>query len=182
LSIRADAQSLGACLSRGAAAILSCFGLQQMPAPAEALSAWAAALSPGGVLSAVFWPSETEAAGPFALLRRLAARFPRPAAASGASLGGAFARSDISWEERLGGEATAAGAEVLVDRTLGFPMRHDGAEGLFEAMTRSGPMRALRLRVGEAAMSELKRDFIARAGAGPLSHTPNARLFVARRK
>lgn len=60
------------------AAILSVFGLQQMPAPAEVLAAWWRQLAPGGVAAVCYWPGKVEDAGPwqaFAEVSILAANF-----------------------------------------------------------------------------------------------------------
>jgi trans-aconitate methyltransferase len=51
-----------------AAAIVSVFGLQQLPDPAAALKSWYAALRPAGRLTVVYWPEHTEESGPFTLL------------------------------------------------------------------------------------------------------------------
>ena len=51
------------------ACVFSCFGLQQMPEPAQVLAAWTRALAPGGVLAVVYWPRRVESEGPW---RRLA--------------------------------------------------------------------------------------------------------------
>lgn len=57
------------------AAVFTCFALQQMPKPKDALAAWTAALAPGGVLVACFWPTMMEVEGPW---RRLIDICPPP--------------------------------------------------------------------------------------------------------
>lgn len=67
-----DATSLAE-LARGrpVAGIYSCFGLQQMPKPAETLRGWAELLAPGGALAVTYWPHIVEAAGPWRCLTDL---------------------------------------------------------------------------------------------------------------
>ena len=50
-------------------AVLSVFGLQQLPDPASALGAWVGALAPGGVAVVIYWPvgAGVETHGPWAL-------------------------------------------------------------------------------------------------------------------
>jgi len=66
-----DAAALDPSWTGRCAAVLSVFGLQQLPDPPAALRSWRAALRPGGRLSVVYWPGVTEEEGPFALLRSL---------------------------------------------------------------------------------------------------------------
>jgi SAM-dependent methyltransferase len=162
-----DASSLTALWPQQAAGILSCFGLQQLPAPDRALSDWTEALAPGGVFSVVFWTSDSEAQGPFELFKRLvAARLPLP---------------DTSWETRITDVLRNPGLEVLKDERLSFPMSHESAETLWEAMQNSGPGLLLAWRQGESFVSEVKREFCAALGAGPIVHQPAARWIAARR-
>lgn len=74
-----DASEPGAAWPRPYAAVVSAFGLQQLPAPDVALANWGHTLRPGGALSVVFWPSDMDAGGPFGLLGHvLAARVALP--------------------------------------------------------------------------------------------------------
>ncbi len=50
------------------AAILSTFGLQQMPSPAKVLKHWVDALTPGGMCVVCYWPPTVEENGPWQLL------------------------------------------------------------------------------------------------------------------
>lgn len=87
-----DAAALAPRWAGACAAVVSVFGLQQLPDPAGALRSWAAALRPGGRLSVVFWPGRTEEDGPFALMSEVLGR-----------------SSDRTWEDGLA-DATAAAA------------------------------------------------------------------------
>jgi SAM-dependent methyltransferase len=69
--VTGDASALDPSWTGRCAAVLSVFGLQQLPDPPSALESWRAALAPGGKLSVVYWPGVTEADGPFALLASL---------------------------------------------------------------------------------------------------------------
>lgn len=147
-----------------AAAIVSVFGLQQLPEPDTALRSWARALRPGGVLSVVYWPHSTEPGGPFTVLSEvLRERVPA---------------GDRSWEERL----VAALEDTRLDRDepLSFPMVHPDAGTFFTAHTRSGPMRPLADARGEEFIAELRAEFLRRAPEGEWRHRPAARHIVAR--
>ncbi|MBI3725925.1 class I SAM-dependent methyltransferase [bacterium] len=161
-----DACALEGAFAGNAAALLSCFGLQQIPGPAEALASWARCLRPGGLLSVVFWPPEREDA-PFETLRALvAARVPPP---------------DSSWGKALVPSLERAGATLLEDRRIAHVMQHESAREFFLALSRWGPLRSLALSKGEAFMEELGSAFVREMPAGPLEHSPVARLLVARR-
>jgi SAM-dependent methyltransferase len=69
--ITGDASTLDSSWTGRCAAVLSVFGLQQLPDPPSALESWRSALAPGGKLSVVYWPGVTEEDGPFALLASL---------------------------------------------------------------------------------------------------------------
>ena len=169
----ASAQCLDAALirdrwERQAAGLLSCFGLQQMPDPERAIASWLEALAPGGVLSVVYWPARPESAGPFAALRDLIAeRIPVP---------------DDSWEGRLRQSLVSAGAKIVRDESLSYPMHHASAEEVWQAFASSGPMLALATRHGTLIVEEMGRAFRERFPAGPIEHRPAARWIVARRK
>ncbi|NUT37758.1 MAG: class I SAM-dependent methyltransferase [Hamadaea sp.] len=150
----------------GCAAVVSVFGLQQLPDPAAALAQWVGALRPGGLLSVVYWPVVTEEEGPFALLASLR-RTPEEATAE--------------WEDGLVPAVEAAGGTVLHDEMVAHPMRHPDAETVWRAMAESGPLRALALAQGEQVMAELRERFLAAAPAGEWKHLPHARWIVARR-
>jgi SAM-dependent methyltransferase len=165
--VEGDAATLGPHWSNACAGVVSAFGLQQLPDPEVALGDWVAALRPGGRLSVVFWPSEVEEAGPFALLDRVLAGH-RPAA-------------DASWQARLGEVVAAAGATVERDEYRSFAMRHPDAGAFWAATTSGGPLRALAIARGEAFMRELRQEFLELAPGGPWHHRPRARWIVARR-
>ena len=121
--IEGDAATLAA---QSCAAVVSVFGLQQLPDPEAAMASWTAALRPGGLLSVVFWPAQSEVEGPFAVLYKVLADRRPP--------------SDVTWEQRL---AAAVGAEIEKDELVAFPMEHESAAEIWDAMAHSGPLRAL---------------------------------------
>ncbi|WP_069161484.1 class I SAM-dependent methyltransferase [Nocardia altamirensis] len=163
--VEGDASTLDPRWTGRCAAVVSIFGLQQLPEPDVALRSWTAALRPGGRLSVVFWPSNTESEGPFALLSEvLRARIPA---------------GDQSWEHRLVDSMTAAGAATARDELRTHPMTHPDAATCFHAHTRSGPLRALADARGSLFIDQLRNDFLHRAPAGPWTHHPRARHLVA---
>ncbi|MBE1578088.1 class I SAM-dependent methyltransferase [Amycolatopsis roodepoortensis] len=147
-----------------AAAVVSVFGLQQLPEPDAALRSWAGALRQGGVLSVVYWPHSTEPGGPFTVLSDvLRERVPA---------------GDRSWEERL----VPALEDVVLERDepLSFPMIHPDADTFFTAHTRSGPMRPLADARGEEFIAALRAEFLRRSPEGEWRHRPAARHIVGR--
>ncbi|MFI6393689.1 class I SAM-dependent methyltransferase [Nonomuraea sp. NPDC050547] len=165
--VQGDASTLDPRWSGTCAAVVSVFGLQQLPEPDLAIRSWAAALCPGGRLSVVFWPGITEEDGPFALLADvLRARVPA---------------GDSSWERRLLPASTAQGLVIERDEHLSYPMSHPDATTFFDAHTRSGPLRALATARGDAFVNQLREEFLRRAPAGEWHHQPRARHIVARR-
>jgi SAM-dependent methyltransferase len=165
--VRGDASTLDPSWSGRCAAVVSVFGLQQLPEPDLAIRSWAAALRPGGRLSVVFWPDVTEHHGPFALLADVLHR-DVPA-------------SDSSWERRLVPSLRAQGIEVERDEPARYPMSHPDAATFFDAHTRSGPLRPLAAARGDAFVTRLREEFLRRAPAGEWRHEPRARHIVARR-
>ncbi|MFI6900554.1 class I SAM-dependent methyltransferase [Nonomuraea sp. NPDC050394] len=165
--VQGDASTLDPRWSGTCAAVVSVFGLQQLPEPDLAIRSWAAALRPGGRLSVVFWPDITEDDGPFALLANVVrARVPA---------------GDSSWERRLLPALTAHGLVIERDEHLSYPMSHPDAATFFDAHTRSGPLRALAAARGDAFVNQLREEFLRRAPAGEWHHQPRARHIVARR-
>jgi SAM-dependent methyltransferase len=140
------------------AAVVSVFGLQQLPDPAAALRSWASALRPGGRLSVVFWPGHTEDEGPFALMREVLDRAPGRA-----------------WEDGL----TRGLTGIERDEEVTHPMTHPDAATCFDAHIRSGPLRALADEKGPAYVARLRTEFLRRAPAGEWRHRPRARHIVA---
>jgi SAM-dependent methyltransferase len=165
--VRGDASTLDDRWSGRFAALVSVFGLQQLPEPDHAIRSWVTALRPGGRLSVVFWPASTEADGPFALLADIL-RAHLPA-------------GDDSWERRLAPAATAHGAVIERDETLSYPMVHPDPAAFFDAYTRSGPLRPLATARGDSFINQLRAEFLGRAPVGRWSHRPHARHIVAHR-
>ena len=148
------------------AALVSVFGLQQLPEPAVAIGSWVAALRPGGLLSVVFWPGDIEGDGPFALLSTVLREH--------------VPRSDRAWERRIAAAVTARGAVIELDETVAHPMSHPDAAAFFDAFTRSGPLRPL---VGAPFFDTVRAEFLrwapaGGAGSGDWSHRPRARHLV----
>ncbi|WP_432944979.1 class I SAM-dependent methyltransferase [Kribbella sp. CA-253562] len=148
-----DAKWRGEC-----AAVVSVFGLQQLPEPVQAISSWYDVLRPGGRLSVVFWPSVVEQDGPFALMRELL----NPAAPD----------PDPDFAEVLGDALDR-------DERVVFPIRYPDAATFFDGYSRSGPMRATAIARGDAFVDEIRRRFLERAPEGEWTHQPAARLITA---
>ncbi|ALG15147.1 class I SAM-dependent methyltransferase [Kibdelosporangium phytohabitans] len=162
-----DATTLRPQWTNVAAGIVSVFGLQQLPDPASALADWIGTVRPGGRLSVMFWPSESETDGPFALLRRLlAGRRPPP---------------DDAWQNRLGEVITAAGATVEREEYLTYPMHHPDAATFWTAITDGGSLRALSIMRGKTFMRALRQEFLDLAPPEPWHHSPRAQWIVAQR-
>lgn len=163
-----DAQRLEARWGGRCAAVVSVFGLQQMPDPLAAVGSWLDALRPDGRLSVVFWPDITEDEGPFSLVAQVVrANLP--------------AFDDSRWEEELAAAVTGHGAILERDELPAFPMAHASAAAYFDASARSGPLRSLALARGEVFMDRLRTEFLALAPSGEWRHDPHARLITARR-
>ena len=162
-----------------AAALLSCFGLQQLapsPGPARALAAWVRGLSPGGVAVVCFWPERAEATGPWAVFEAaLQADAPRAADAADAA---------ASWAEDVTGTASRF-ADMLRNELIAHEMAWPSADEFWEVMTRGGPWAARRLKLGDAHMDGLKARWLAAGGfdaRAPLAHSPCARHITLRRR
>jgi SAM-dependent methyltransferase len=165
--VEGDASTLDPFWSGRCGAVVSVFGLQQLPGPGRAIRSWVAALRPGGRLSVVFWPEATETEGPFALMAEVV-RAHVPA-------------GNGSWEHGLVAALVSQGATVERDERPSHPMSHPDAPTFFDAYTRSGPLRALALARGDAFVDQLRGEFLSRAPAGRWDHRPRARLVVAHR-
>lgn len=158
-----DAVTLGPRWTGECAAVLSVFGLQQLPDPAEALRSWATALRPGGRLSVVYWPETPETGGPFALIEQAAGR-----------------TGDDAWEAELLPALTGHGIILERNELLAYPIVHPDAAAFFDAFTTSGPMRTLANARGATFVGEMRRRFLHDAPRGEWRHEPAARLIVAR--
>lgn len=164
--VRADASALDAWTGR-CAAVLSVFGLQQLPDPERAIRSWAAALRPGGRLSVAFWPDVTERDGPFALIDDVAStRVPA---------------GQASWEGRLVAALRAEAVVIDSDTRPAHPISHPSAGAFFDAYTNHGPLRALIQAREDAFVASLREQFLHRAPTGAWRHHPRARLIVAHR-
>ena len=161
--VESDATDLRKRWPGTAAAVVSVFGLQQLPDPAYALRDWLATLRSGGWLSVMFWPDPVETDGPFALLDELLGHDPREA------------RPDPAYADVL----RPAGATVARDEPVRFAMAHPDAATFFTAVTTGGPLRALADRRGEAFVDQLRRAFLDRAPSGAWHHRPAACHLLA---
>lgn len=146
-------------------AVVSVFGLQQLPDPSQALLSWSKALCPGGLLSVVYWPAVTERDGPFTWLSELR---------------GFEAPESPPWEDELANHLADRGMTVLRDQTIAFPMSHPSAAAFFDAFTYSGPMRTLVNARGDEYIRELREAYLAYAPSGAIEHQPAARHIVVR--
>ncbi|MEV4259855.1 class I SAM-dependent methyltransferase [Kribbella sp. NPDC049584] len=146
----------------GAAAVVSVFGLQQLPDPPAAIRSWYDALRPGGRLCVVYWPEFAEETGPFALLDEVI-----------------DGRRDRSWEDAL--IPALDGAVIERDELVSYPMVHPSAAAYFDAADRSGPLRATALARGDEYIAELRASYLAKAPEGEWVHHPQARLISARK-
>lgn len=167
-AVVADAATLDPRWSGRCGAVVSVFGLQQLPDPEHAVRSWLDALSPNGRLSIVFWPEVTETDGPFALLAEV----------TGEHLP---AGDDAAWEDALADTVTEHGATLERDEFPVHPMAHRDAAEVFDAWAGSGPGRSLALARGDAFVDMLRAEFLRRAPVGEWRHHPRARLITARR-
>lgn len=162
---RADATQLPR-PEHGAAALLSVFGLQLLPNPAETLASWLELLQPRGLAAVAYWPRDADEGGPFGTMHRLLAESGTP---------------DRAWQGELEANILAASAHIREDVRIAFEMKHEDARSLWQAMTRLGPLRALALARGQAFVEQLGSRFEAEVPAGPISHAPEARLLLLER-
>ncbi|WP_133802859.1 class I SAM-dependent methyltransferase [Kribbella caucasensis] len=165
--VEGDAATLDPQWSGRCGAVVSVFGLQQLPDPEQAVRSWLAVLRPGGRLSVVYWPSKTEDDGPFAVMADVV-RAQVPA-------------GDSSWEGRLAIALVDAGGVVLRDAELSFPMTHADAATYFDAANRAGSLRALGIARGDEFMARLRDEFLEKAPTGEWTHHPRARILVVQR-
>jgi trans-aconitate methyltransferase len=148
------------------AALYSVFGLQLLPNPAATLTTWLELLAPKGLATVVYWPAENDNGGPFDTLHRLIAE---------------SNTVDRTWEGKLEASAHAASARVLEDVRIAFEMKHDDAPSCWRALTQLGPLRGLANARGQTFVTQLGTRFAAALPAGPLEHTPEARLLLIER-
>lgn len=153
-----------------AAAVVSVFGLQQLPDPVAATADWARALSPGGRLSVVYWPPLPETEGPFALVSEVVAE------ALGTEEG-----EPRTWPGELAAAAVAGGLVVDRDEEVRHEIEHPDAEAYWTAVTVDGPQRGLMLSRGADFAAKTRAEYLRRAPAGPWRHRPAAGLIEAHR-
>ena len=156
--IEGDASTLDPRRLNTCGAVVSVFGLQQLPEPEQAIRSWYDALRADGRLSVVYWPSVTEESGPFSLIKELL----RPGATD--------SEKDLT---------KVLGAAVDRYELIDFPITYTDAAEFFEAYAHSGPMRATAIARGEAFVEDLRVKFLERAPEGEWTHHPAARLITA---
>lgn len=166
-----DATDLAAHGIESAAAVVSCFGLQQLPDPLAAITSWTRALRPTGVLSVMFWPHDCEPDGAFGVGRRIVAEHL-----------GETVRHDHGWEAGLTSAIERAGAQLLSDDEVRHEMCHADARSLVDAMVEAGAWGALVERHGEALVANIQDAFVQAMPAGEVTQRPMARFIVARRR
>lgn len=157
------------------AAVLTVFGLQQLPDPTEAVRGWCAKLEPMGIAVICFWPpGSVETSGPWDLYSKLLAKHVGVAERK---------QSSACWDEQLTAAAEAAGTEVLMDSLVEHSMEWPDSDTMWEAMTRSGPWTFTRLRRGDVFMDMIKSEFLESFPLGQgVRHSPTARLLVMRKR
>ena len=146
------------------AGVVSCFGLQQLPDPPRALAAWCRALSSGGRLAVAVWTADIQDDGPFDALREPVRRLIGP--------------SDRTWNDRIR-PAVEAEATLLSDALIPFAIHHDSPSAFWQGMVAFGPWQARQRRHREATAA-IESAFLASWPPGPFTHTPHARIIVAR--
>jgi len=160
--VQGDASTLDPRWSEQCAAVVSVFGLQQLPDPETALRSWVDALTPGGRMCVVYWPENTEDDGPFALMGKVIGE-----------------RGDFSWEDRL--LAALDDAVVERDELVSCPMTHPDAATYFDSANHAGSMRTMALARGDDFIAQLRQKYLELAPAGEWTHHPRARLIVVRK-
>lgn len=163
-----DATELDEVWANRCAAVVSVFGLQQLPDPLVALGDWTRTLRPGGVMSVVYWPPYTEANGPFALLEQLAEDDPEEGEA------------DLT-RDQISAVVEEEGGDLILDVYRSFPISHPDAETFWDAMLHGGPLRSRATARGDSWTADIRRRFLAAAPSGEWMHNPRARHLVARR-
>jgi trans-aconitate methyltransferase len=147
---------------RGAAGALSCFTLQLLERPGDALVAWSSALAPGAPLVALSWPRQ-DPSSPWGGLR------------VAFEAEGAW-RPD--WEPAARAAVAASGRSLVVDRDVTRVMRHASAEELWDRLVDSGSLQMSARRLGPEVMARCRARWLAAQPSGELAHAPTARLWV----
>lgn len=168
--VQADAEALDAHVT-GAGAVLSCFTLQLLDRPLEALGAWGRGLAPGGALVVLFWPRQDPASS----WGRL-----RPAIEAEA---GPW-RED--WEPDARSRLGSTGLLLVEDRDVWHPMTHASPEEAWDRLVDSGSLQTLARRVAPHVLARCRERWLADHRLIPDGtawvHTPAARLWVLMRE
>lgn len=169
-ALEGPAEALPAHVS-GAAGVLSCFTLQLLERPLDALRAWVRAAAPGAPVVALFWPRQD----PDTTWGRL-----RP------SIEAETGPWREDWEPGVRAGLEGAGLRLAVDRDVRHPMRHATPEAAWDRLVDSGSLQALARRAPPDALARARARFLAdhrlaRApgdAENPWLHAPAARLWV----
>ena len=152
-------------LAPGWAGVVSCFGLQQLPAPEAALGAWCRALLPGGRLSVAVWTEAIQDGGPYDALRAPSRRL--------------FGTTPRDWSQKLRA-AVLQHAELTSDALVPYEIAHPSPEAFWEAMVSAGPWQP-RLRRHPQETAALREIFLSAWPPGPFTHAPHGRILTAHR-
>ena len=171
--------------------IVSIFGFQQMSDPLSVLQVWFDSLDEeNGALVVCFWPSgiedfetpssEEASPRPFSRFRQVVQQ--RLANENNGSKKEDDKKKDVaSWDDQVLQKANELGT-VVQDRYICHDIQWESVDQFWDAMTRSGPWHAMRLKRGDEFVDGLKDDVCAVFGGdGPVTHQARARLLVLRR-
>lgn len=161
--VQADAEAVPAPVS----AILSCFTLQLLDRPLDALAAWSRALAAGGALVVLFWPRQ-DPATPWGRLRPVIEAETGP--------------WREEWEPDVRARLASIGLVLQGDRDVTHPMRHASPEEAWDRLVDSGSLQGLARRVAPDALARCRARWLAdhrlvRDGDA-VTHSPAARLWV----
>lgn len=167
--VQADADALPDHV-RDAAGVLSCFTLQLLERPLDALAAWGRALAPGAPLVVLFWPRQPDDT-PWGRLR----------VASQAE-GGPWRPE---WEPDVRARLGEAGLVLDEARDLVHAMPHASPEEAWDRLVDSGSLQGLARRVGPEVLARLRARWLGAHALTPRdgawTHAPVGRLWCLRR-
>jgi hypothetical protein len=179
--------------------IFSAFGLQQLPRPLDAISAWMGRLADtDGICVVIYWPPIPPPPPP-----------PPPVMISGRieeeeekdkddatrnpfeawddllrkKLGTRHNEEECAWDVDMSRTIRDAGGEILHDGHVTHDIKWKDGKDMFEGMSNAGPWHAMRLRRGNEFVDELGEELMMMYPVGtPLVHPFTARMIVARRR
>jgi len=155
---------------RQAAGVLSCFTLQLLPDPLQALSDWSRLTRHEGSLTVLFWP-QLEDSSPFSRLERLL----RERAG--------YHRQD--WEKPALEALPRLGLNLLADGRIEHEMAHGSPEEYWRELHESGPLQVVQRRLGKELVDAIGTEWLQAHGFERRGenwvHRPVARLWVLER-